>query len=184
MIWDADMLPVNPWPVSDNKFALLQDNSGGNPEIVKKWEIWIKKVLNVDPVVNSKSTFYLSSYDLKSSSLESFKKQIQKHYKSDENWLKLLIKSFNDYETFSEYWAYASWVNEKAKNDLKYFEYKDYGDPMKDSFDDGTGLFSSKLKKIFKKFKIMRFFIHRIHKLKILLKKFIKINCLQHCHLK
>ena len=45
MIWDADMLPVNPWPVSDNKFALLQDNSGGNPEIVKKWEIWIKKVL-------------------------------------------------------------------------------------------------------------------------------------------
>ena len=43
MIWDADMLPVNPWPVSDNKFALLQDSSGGNPEIVKKWEIWIKK---------------------------------------------------------------------------------------------------------------------------------------------
>ena len=150
MIWDADMLPVNPWPVSDNKFALLQDNSGGNPEIVKKWEIWIKKVLNVDPVVNSKSTFTCHHMILNQVHLESFKKQIQKHYKSDENWLKLLIKSFNDYETFSEYWAYASWVNEKAKNDLKYFEYKDYGESHERFFDDGTGLFSSKLKKYLK----------------------------------
>ena len=51
--------------------------------------------------------------------LESFKKQLQRHYKSDDNWLKLLIRSFNDYETFSEYWAFMG--NEKAKNDLKYF---------------------------------------------------------------
>ena len=26
MVWDADMLPVNPWPVSDNKFALLPED--------------------------------------------------------------------------------------------------------------------------------------------------------------
>ena len=146
MIWDADMLPVNAWPITDNKFALLQDSSGGNPEIIEKWKIWIKKVLEIEPVFNHKSTFICHHMIFNQNHLESFKKQLQRHYKSDDNWLKLLIRSFNDYETFSEYWAYTSWVNEKAKNDLKYFEYEDYGASHERFFDDGTGLFSHKLK--------------------------------------
>ena len=146
MIWDADMLPVNPWPVADNKFALLQDSSGGNPEIVKKWKIWIKEVLEIEPVYNHKSTFICHHMILNQIHLNSFKKQLQNHYESKDNWLKLLINSFNDYETFSEYWAYTSWVNKQEKNDLRYFEYEDYGLFHERFFDDGTGLFSFKLK--------------------------------------
>ena len=74
------MLPVNPWPVSDNKFALLQ-TTGGNPEIVKKMGNMDKKVLNVDPVINSKSTFTCHHMILNQVHLESFKNK----YKSTIN---------------------------------------------------------------------------------------------------
>ena len=46
--------------------------------------------------------------------------------------------------------ADTSWVNEKAKDDLKYFEYKDYGESHERFFDDGTDYFPLNLKKLFK----------------------------------
>ena len=68
--------------------------------------------------------------------LESFKQQLAHYYRSKENWTKLMMRSANDFGTFSEYWSYVSWVAAKAPEDLAFYPYEHYGATTERFFDD------------------------------------------------
>ncbi|MGB6294646.1 MAG: DUF6492 family protein [Rivularia sp. (in: cyanobacteria)] len=153
VVWDSDLLPVNAWALLDrdretilHKFALLQDNKYGNAHIVSKWAEWIRSVLAVEPLTNHEGTFIPHHMWFKQEHLESFKHKVKDYFQSDEDWLLLMMRSANQFETFSEYWSYVSWVREKAPHDLAFHPYENYGATTERFFDDGTGLFSGALK--------------------------------------
>lgn len=154
IVWDSDLLPVATWPlisyeeeIVKYKFALLQHNQWGNFSIVSKWDKWIRTVLGVEPITDVTGTFVPHHMWFKQEYLSSFKQQVQNHYQSPENWLLLMMRSANEFGTFSEYWAYASWVAAKAPNDFAFYPYLDYGETSERFFDDGTGVFCTTFKK-------------------------------------
>ncbi len=153
MVWDSDLLPVATWDIFSEKngkinhnFALLQHKNWGNNSIVSKWEIWIESLLGVKPFTNEEGTFVPHHMWFKQEHLTSFKRQINEYYQSEESWLLLMMRSANEFGTFSEYWSYVSWVAAKAPEDLSFYPYSQYGETTERFFDDGTGLFSQKLK--------------------------------------
>ena len=150
MVWDSDLLPVNSWPILDEKkekFALLQDKSYGNQDILNSWKNLIINVLGINPVEDERGTFTSHHMVFKKKHLKSLKLKFKDHFKSDQNWIKLIIKATNIYGSFGEYWTYASWVNHTNKDDLNYYPYEKYGLTTERFFDDGNGLFSKNYKK-------------------------------------
>ena len=150
VVWDSDLLPVNSWPILDNKkekFALLQDKSYGNQDILNSWKNLIINVLGINPVEDERGTFTSHHMIFKKKHLKSLKLKFKDHFKSDQNWIKLIIKAANIYGSFGEYWTYASWVNHINKDDLNYHPYEKYGLTTERFFDDGNGLFSKNYKK-------------------------------------
>ncbi|WKN41857.1 DUF6492 family protein [Tunicatimonas pelagia] len=154
LVWDADLLPVDSWPIiqSENEktsywFALLQHNQYGNEIIVNKWRAWIEKTLNVKPLIDKEGTFVPHHLWFKQEHLRSFQRRLQTYYQSDDHWANLMMRSANDFGTFSEFWAYASWVAHHAPQDLHYYPYNKYGQTTERFFDDGTGLFSAAFRK-------------------------------------
>ena len=149
VVWDSDLLPVNSWPILDNKkekFALLQDKSYGNQDILNSWKNLIINVLGINPVEDERGTFTSHHMIFKKKHLKSLKLKFKDHFKSDQNWIKLIIKAANIYGSFGEYWTYASWVNHINKDDLNYYPYEKYGLTTERFYDDGNGLFSRKFK--------------------------------------
>ena len=149
VVWDSDLLPVNSWPILDNKkekFALLQDKSYGNQDILNSWKNLIINVLGINPVEDERGTFTSHHMIFKKKHLKSLKLKFKDHFKSDQNWIKLIIKATNIYGSFGEYWTYASWVNHINKEDLNYYPYEKYGLTTERFFDDGNGLFSKNYK--------------------------------------
>ncbi|MGD1901319.1 MAG: DUF6492 family protein [Geitlerinemataceae cyanobacterium] len=153
VVWDSDLLPIDTWPLVvetesglDRPFALLQHNAYGNPAIVSKWENWITTVLGVPAIKDEVGTFIPHHMWMKQSHLKAMAKQVQSYFKSDEHWLKLMMRSANEFGTFGEYWIYSSWVAATAPEDLKFHPYDPYGETTERFFDDGTGLFSAKLR--------------------------------------
>jgi hypothetical protein len=154
MVWDSDLLPVATWPLFEERqgeikhtFALLQHNKWGNKQIVLTWDKWISSVLEVDPITDKEGTFIPHHSWLKQEHLETFKRQVNHYYQSDDNWLLLMMRSANDFGTFSEYWSYLSWVAAQAPYDLAFHSYDTYGKTTERFFDDGTGLFSLALRR-------------------------------------
>ena len=152
VVWDSDLLPVNTWqlirdrqPDIKHTFALLQHNQWGNPHIVSKWERWIRSVLEVEPIFDDEGTFIPHHMWFKQEHLKSFAKRVSEYYKSTDHWLLLLMRSANEFNTFSEYWSYVSWVAARSREDLSYYPYENYGVSTERFFDDGTGLFSTTL---------------------------------------
>ncbi|MEO1691494.1 MAG: DUF6492 family protein [Cyanobacteria bacterium J06631_6] len=153
VVWDSDLLAVNCWRLIEQKaadishtFALLQHRHWGNEKIVAQWDNWITKVLNVEALNDPEGTFVPHHMWFKQEHLKSFAHQINQYYQSDEHWLKLMMRSANDFGTFSEYWAYVSWVAANAPHDLSFYPYQSFGSTTERFFDDGTGLFSAALK--------------------------------------
>ena len=150
VVWDSDLLPVKSWPILDEKkekFALLQDKSYGNQDILNSWKNLIINVLGINPVEDERGTFTSHHMIFKKKHLKSLKLKFKDHFKSDQNWIKLIIKAANIYGSFGEYWTYASWVNHINKDDLNYYPYEKYGLTTERFFDDGNGLFSKNYKK-------------------------------------
>ena len=150
VVWDSDLLPVNSWPILDKKkekFALLQDKSYGNQDILNSWKNLIINVLGINPVEDERGTFTSHHMIFKKKHLKSLKLKFKDHFKSEQNWIKLIIKAANIYGSFGEYWTYASWVNHINKDDLNYYPYEKYGLTTERFFDDGNGLFSKNYKK-------------------------------------
>ena len=153
VVWDSDLLPVKTWPLIrtegntiEHAFALIQHNGWGNPGIVSKWDTWISTVLGVKSLTAAEGTFIPHHMWFKQEHLQSFKEQINRYYGSTEHWLLLMMRSANEFGTFSEYWSYVSWVGTQASHDLAFYPYGDYGATTERFFDDGTGLFSAALK--------------------------------------
>ncbi len=150
LIWDADLLPVKSWPILDEKkekFALLQDKSYGNQDVLNSWKNLITNILEINPVEDIRGTFTSHHMVFKKKYLKSLKLKFKDHFKSDQNWIELIIKAANIYGSFGEYWTYASWVNHINKDDLNYYPYEKYGLTTERFYDDGNGLFSRKYKK-------------------------------------
>lgn len=152
MVWDSDLLPVAAWPMIrqqqaiQHPFALLQHQQWGNARIVSTWAEWIRSVLAVEPVRDSVGTFVPHHMWFKQSHLESFKQQLGQYFQTNDSWQLLMMRSANQFGTFSEYWSYASWVAAQAPADLAFHPYQQYGATTERFFDDGTGLFSGALK--------------------------------------
>ncbi|MGB0561747.1 MAG: DUF6492 family protein [Spirulinaceae cyanobacterium] len=153
LVWDSDLLPVNAWPIwstegetTTHPFALLQHKDWGNPAIVSKWAQWIETVLGVAPLQNAVGTFVPHHLWFEQAQLRSLAAQVQRYYNSSDPWLLLMMRSANDFGTFSEYWLYTSWVAAQAPKDLVFHDYVAYGATTERFFDDGTGLFSATLR--------------------------------------
>ncbi|MBX2865617.1 MAG: hypothetical protein KTR27_18855 [Leptolyngbyaceae cyanobacterium MAG.088] len=153
LVWDSDLLPAATWPAlreeGDNLehvFALLQHNAYGNPAIVGKWDTWIQSVLGITPLTDETGTFIPHHMWFKQAHLTSFAKQINHYYESTDHWLLLMMRSANDFGTFSEYWAYVSWVAAQTPTDIAFYPYAQYGETTERFFDDGTGMFSTALR--------------------------------------
>ena len=150
IVWDSDLLPVKSWPLVDKKkekFALLQDKSYGNQDVLNSWKNLIKNVLEINPVEDERGTFTSHHMIFKKKYLKSLKSKFKYHFRSDQSWIELIIKAANIYGSFGEYWTYASWVNHIDKNDLNYYPYEEYGSSTERFYDNGNGLFSQKYKK-------------------------------------
>lgn len=153
VVWDSDLLPVSPWSLIQKEdrvikytFALLQHNAYGNASIVSKWDNWIRSVLGVTPLTDEEGTFIPHHMCFKQEYLKSLAHRVNQYYQSEDHWLLLMMRSANDFGTFSEYWAYVSWVAAQAPHQLAFYPYKQYGATTERFFDDGTGLFSAALK--------------------------------------
>lgn len=153
VVWDSDLLPVATWPLisqtddtMSHTFALIQHNGWGNPAIVSKWEKWINTVLGVPGLMDAEGTFVPHHMWFKQEHLKTFAQQLSHYYDSSDHWLLLMMRSANDFGTFSEYWSYVSWVAAKAPQDLTFHAYDRYGATTERFFDDGTGIFSAKLR--------------------------------------
>lgn len=154
VVWDSDLLPAETWPLLQGEgeqlqrsFALIQHNGWGNPSIVSKWADWIRAVLAVEPLTDPEGTFVPHHMWFKQEHLRSFKARLGSYFQSADNWLLLMMRSANTFGTFSEYWAYVSWVAAQAPGDLFFYPYDRYGSTTERFFDDGTGLFSATLRK-------------------------------------
>ena len=154
VVWDSDLLPVDTWQLIHQQeqtikrsFALIQHNGWGNENIVSKWDKWIFSVLGVDPLADHEGTFVPHHMWFKQDHLKSFARQVNRYYESTEHWLLLMMRSANEFGTFSEYWSYVSWVATHAPDDLAFHSYEKYGATTERFFDDGTGLFSTALKR-------------------------------------
>ena len=154
VVWDSDLLPVDTWNLIEQKegktkhsFALLQHKDWGNPNIIGKWKTWINSVLEVEISTDDEGTFVPHHMWFKQEHLKSFTAQIQKYYQSEDSWLLLMMRSANEFATFSEYWSYVSWVAQQAPEDISFYPYSHYGSTSERFFDDGTGLFSAALRR-------------------------------------
>lgn len=152
VVWDSDLLPVATWQLLregdsgiERPFALIQHNAYGNSAIVSKWDKWINMVLGVEPLTAPVGTFVPHHMWFKQEHLKSFAHQLNRYFETDTHWLKLMMRSANEFGTFSEFWSYVSWVAERAPQDLAFYPYEKYGDTTERFFDDGTGLFSAAL---------------------------------------
>ena len=153
VVWDSDLLPVATWSLIHQEqekikrsFALIQHKAWGNSDIVSKWDKWIQTVLGVEPITDHEGTFIPHHIWLKQEHLKSFANQVNRYYESTDHWLLLMMRSANDFGTFSEYWSYVSWVATQAPDDLSFHPYEHHGATTERFFDDGTGLFSAALK--------------------------------------
>ncbi len=153
LVWDSDLLPVATWPAfAEGKpsFALLQHNEYGNPKIVGAWETWIRTVLEVEPLTDPVGTLISHHMWFKQSHLAALQAQLSRYYQSDAPWVELMMRSANDFGTFSEYWLYISWVAATVPEDVRFYPYSAYGETTERFFDDGTGRFSAALRKFLK----------------------------------
>ncbi|MEM7791260.1 MAG: DUF6492 family protein [Verrucomicrobiota bacterium] len=152
LVWDSDLLPVATWPVVDEqdatnpfRFALLQDNTRGNKDIIAKWEKWIKEILKVSPVVDPAGTFVPHHLWFNQSICREISDQLGAYFDSQDPWPLLMMQSANEFGTFSEFWLYCSWLNSKYPEKLSYYPYDMFGSTTERFFDDGTGHFSKSM---------------------------------------
>ncbi|MGB0767277.1 MAG: DUF6492 family protein [Phycisphaeraceae bacterium] len=150
LVWDADLLPIETWPVLDAEgrpiYALLQHNSRGNPDIVGRWASWIREVLGVEPIEDDAATFVPHHMWFERSSLIAMMDRLAVYYDSDEPWPVLMMRSANDFGTFSEYWLYASWLASRSPDEPRCYPYSAYGETTERFFDNGTGPFSGAMR--------------------------------------
>lgn len=148
LVWDADLLPVAPWPLFVEgvpAFALLQHRSGGNPAIVAKWAEWIRQFLSIAPIEEPEGTFVPHHLWFHQDQVAGLLEKVCQALGTTDPWPLAMMKSVGGEGTFSEFWAYSSWLQAQAPDRLAYHPYSSYGSTTERFFEDGTALFASKL---------------------------------------
>ncbi|MEO1235974.1 MAG: DUF6492 family protein [Planctomycetota bacterium] len=150
LIWDSDLLPVETWPVIDadgrRRFALLQDRSRGNPDIVGRWADWIGRVLGVEPITDPEATFVPHHMWFGQRHLAAMQDRVRAFVDGDLPWPAAMMRTANTFGTFSEFWAYASWVHAHAPADRLFYPYDTYGRTTERFFEDGTAIFAQRFR--------------------------------------
>jgi hypothetical protein len=114
--------------------------------IVGQWHEWIRKILGVEVFTDTEGTFVPHHFWFKKEHLASFRAQLRQYFASDDHWAILMMRSVKTFETFSEYWSYASWVAKHRPEDLAFHPYAAYGERNERFFDNGIdGVFSQVL---------------------------------------
>ncbi|MEM6392485.1 MAG: hypothetical protein AAF797_06900 [Planctomycetota bacterium] len=155
LIWDGDLLAVDAWPaVHDDgrlAYAFLQDSSRGNADIVSRWERWIRTVLGVEPAVDpaGQSTFVPHHMWFVREHLEALRAHLAAYYDDDTTpWPALMMRSANDFGTFSEFWLYASWAQAQHPDTApRPHPYDAFGLTTERFFEDGSAPFATAAKK-------------------------------------
>ncbi|MEM7812494.1 MAG: hypothetical protein AAF532_13545 [Planctomycetota bacterium] len=149
LIWDSDLLPVDAWPAvhEDGRlaYAFLQDRARGNAAIVAKWEAWIRGVLGVDPAVDEQGTFVPHHMWFVREHLVTLRRRLAEYFGDHETpWPVLMMRSANEFGTFSEFWIYASWAQARHADDApRPYPYREYGATTERFFEDGSAPFAT-----------------------------------------
>ena len=155
MVWDSDLLPVDPWPIltvsgehqtSLFHFAILQHEQYGNPEIVSKWESWIKGVLGIHPAMPNYGTPVSHHMWFNKSELTSLLNKISDSFDRS-HWIDAMVKSIEIFGTFSEFMIYYAWLKSRPLSEkiMTEWPYQNYGETTERFFDDGSSRFSKAL---------------------------------------
>ncbi|MEM6504016.1 MAG: DUF6492 family protein [Planctomycetota bacterium] len=148
LIWDSDLLPVETWPAIDGdgrrRFALLQDRNHGNPDIVGRWERWVREILGVEPLTDPHSTFVPHHMWFNQDHLKAIQNKVRGFVGDELPWPAAMMRTANAFGTFSEFWLYASYVADHAPEDLSFYPYADYGATTERFFEDGSAVFASR----------------------------------------
>ncbi len=154
LVWDSDLLPVEAWPTTDGQgrraFALLQDRSRGNADIVDRWGRWIRKVLEVEPITDSRGTFVPHHMWFHRPALDGFKAKVAAFDNADRGsvaWPTAMMRTANRFGTFSEFWAYASWLADRAPDELAFYPYEQFGETTERFYEDGSAPFALGLRR-------------------------------------
>lgn len=150
LVWDADLLLVGGWPAVEANgrpcYALLQDSSRGNAEIVSRWSRWIRSVLGVEPAVDpaGRATFVPHHMWFVQQHLRTLRERIADYYGDRATpWPELMMRSAGEFGTFSEFWLYASWVAARHSDTAPHaLPYHRYGATTERFFEDGTAPFA------------------------------------------
>jgi len=172
LVWDSDMLPVDSWPIlrakkngkdSEHCCGLIQDKSHQGWKIVAMWDKWCKAVVGEGLRDDEESTFCIHHMWFNRQHLEKFHELISAEREhagdngSDRHWTLNLMRSVASYGSFSEYWAYATYLKSSnassGPDGVTFLPYKDYGARAERFFDDGTdaALFSRALREHMRK---------------------------------
>jgi len=164
LVWDSDSLPIDAWPVAEydtngkitkRSSALVQDKTRQGWKIVKMWDQWTRAVVGHPLRDDEASTFVAHHMWFNRQQLQEFFKLINAErarvegasYKK-RHWTIDLFRSAADFGSFSEYWAYATWIEHNAIDSIYFYPYSKYGARAERFFDDGTdkALFSKTLR--------------------------------------
>ncbi|MEM0966171.1 MAG: hypothetical protein AAGJ81_08505 [Verrucomicrobiota bacterium] len=142
LIWDSDLIILGGWPFFINDipaFALLQDRSAGNADIVASWRGWINDTLGVEAIEDARGTFIPHHMWFYRPAIQELLNRFQGE---DRHWTQSVIDSVATHKSFSEYWAVASWMKAHFSKALAYHPYEVAGATTERFFDDGRGLFT------------------------------------------
>ena len=140
LVWDSDLIPFAAWPLLKDGVpasALLQHKSKGNPVIVAAWERWIRDHLGVLPIADPVGTFIPHHMWFYRPALQSLCDQIQSF--SGRDWPLAIMDTVATHESFSEYWAVASWMAARYPDQFAYHRYELAGATTERFFEDGRG---------------------------------------------
>ena len=140
LVWDSDLIPFAAWPLLKDGVpasALLQHKSKGNPVIVAAWERWIRDHLEVLPIADPVGTFIPHHMWFYRPALQSLCDQLQSF--SGRDWPLAIMDTVATHESFSEYWALASWMAARYPDQFAYHRYELAGATTERFFEDGRG---------------------------------------------
>ncbi|MEO0454792.1 MAG: DUF6492 family protein, partial [Verrucomicrobiota bacterium] len=150
LVWDSDLFIVDPWPIireeSQHCAAFLQHRSFGNPDIVGRWERWIREILKVEPATDKEATYIPHHLWFNQTIIREMLVRLNDYYQSDDAWPLLMMKSGAEFGTFSEFWLYSSWLETHHHGFVHFYPYQEYGATTERFFDDGNGKFSRQMR--------------------------------------
>ena len=148
LVWDADLLPVDAWPVREDgvsRVALLQHKGHVPADNHRRWTAWTRDVLGVEPAADGVATFVPHHFWFFRDALDGFKACVSRHAGGGP-WPAAMMRTALKHGSFSEYLAWAAWLRAHHPGRVRYHPYAAYGATAERFFDDGSGRFAAALR--------------------------------------